>query len=66
MYNNIETIILSFIVNSITYKKSYFYHKKMEVMDNTVIQNNYPKAKKRVKWAIFLYIKQDKIMVSFF
>ena len=35
-------------------------------MDNTVIQNNYPKAKKRVKWAIFLYIKQDKIMVSFF
>ena len=36
----------------------------MEVMDNTVIQNNYPKAKKRVKWAIFLYIKQDKIMVS--
>ena len=52
-------------MNSITYKKSYFYHKKMEVMDNTVIQNNYPKAKKRVKWAIFLYIKQDKIMVSF-
>lgn len=28
VYNNIENIILSFIVDSITYKKPHFYHKK--------------------------------------
>lgn len=37
------------MVDSITYKKPYCYHKNMETMDITVIQNNYPKAEKCVK-----------------
>ena len=31
-YIDIETIILSFILDNITYKKPYFYAKNMEVM----------------------------------
>lgn len=33
----LETIILSFILDNISYKKPYFYAKNMEVMDKTVI-----------------------------
>ena len=66
VYHNIETIILSFIFDNITQKNTDFHAKNMEVMDKTVIQNNYPETEKRVKQVLFYILNKIKLWFYLF